>query len=75
MAEHEGNGRAERGDLGQREIDEDDIAREHLDAEVGVDTDKTHRYQEGWPEKSERLGHRAAAASTSAAMSASNSAR
>jgi hypothetical protein len=62
MTEHEGDRRAERSYLGQCEIDEDHIAREHLDPEVGVDADKTHRYQEGWPEKSERLGHLATAA-------------
>ena len=62
MAEHEGHGRAERRDLRQREIDEDDIAGEHLDAEIGVDADEADRDQEGWPQKSERLGHRATAA-------------
>jgi hypothetical protein len=75
MAEHEGDGRAEGCDLGQREIDENDIAGEYLDSEVSVDGDKTRRYQEGWPEKCERLGHFALAASTSAATSVSNSER
>ena len=75
MTEHERDGRAEGGDLGQRQIDENDIAGEYLDSEVSVDADKTHRYQERWPEKCERLGHLALAASTSAATSVSNSER
>ena len=73
MTEHEGHRRAERRDLRQRQIDEDDFAREHLDAEIGVDADQTHRHQECRPEKCERLDHRAAAADFSAATLASNS--
>ncbi|OIQ72887.1 hypothetical protein GALL_454820 [mine drainage metagenome] len=75
MPDHEGNRRAECCDLGQREIDEDDIAGKHLYPEVSVDADKTHRYQEGGPEESERFGHLEAAALTSAATSVSNSER
>ena len=72
MAEHEGRGRAERGDLRQREIDEDDVARQHLDAEPGVDADETHRHQKRGPKECDRLAHRAAA--SSAATLVSNSA-
>ena len=62
MAEHEGHGRAERRDLRQRQIDEDDFAGEHLNAEIGVDADEAYRHQERRPEKFERLAHRFAAA-------------
>ncbi len=72
MAEHEGDGRAERRDLRQRQIDEDDFARQHLDAEIGVDADEAHRHEERRPEKDERVAHGAAA--VSAATLASNSA-
>ena len=61
VAEHEGDRRAERGDLRERQIDEDDFARQHLDAEIGVDADETDRHEERRPEKCERLAHRAAA--------------
>ena len=72
MAEHEGGGRAERRDLRQRQIDEDDFARQHLDAEIGVDADEADRHEERRPEECERVDHRAAA--SSAATLASNSA-
>ncbi len=75
MAEHEGNGCAERRDLRQREIDEYDIAGEYLDPEISMDADETHRHQKGWPEKSKRFGHLAAAAPTSAATLVSNKER
>src|SRR5437879_3820040 len=75
MAEHEGNGCAERRDLRQREVDEYDIAAEYLDPEIRVDADKTHRHQKGRPQKSKRLGHLATAAPTSAATLVSNKAR
>ncbi len=75
MAEHEGDGCAKRCDLGQREIDKDDVARQHLDAEIGVDADKAHRHQERGPKKSDRLDHFAPAALTRVATSVSNSAR
>ena len=74
MAEQKRHGRAERRDLRQRQIDEDDIAGEDLDAEISVDADKAHRDQERRPEEGQCFGHRAAAA-TSAATLASNSAR
>ena len=72
MAEHEGGGRAERGDLGEGEIDEDDFARQHLNTEIGVDADETDRHQERQPQKCERFAHWAAA--MSAATLVSNSA-
>ena len=73
MTEHECHRRAERRDLRQRQIDKDDFAGKHLDAEIGVDADKTYRHQERRPEKNERLDHRLAAADVRASTLASNS--
>jgi hypothetical protein len=44
MTKHEGNGRAKRRDLRQRQIDKDDLAREDLDTKVSVDTDEARRH-------------------------------
>jgi hypothetical protein len=63
---------AERGDLRQREVDENDFARQHLDAEIGVDADEAHGHEKRQPKERERFTHRAAA--VSASMLASNSA-
>ena len=51
MAEHEGDRRAERRDLRQREIDEHDVAGQHLDAEIGVDADEAEGHQKRRPQK------------------------
>ena len=51
VPKHEGRGRAERRDLRQRQIDEDDVAREHLDAEIGMDADEAERHQERRPQQ------------------------
>jgi len=75
MAEHEGNRGAERGDLRQREIDEDHVAREHLDAEIGVDADEADGHQKRWPEKCNGIHHRITDAASSASTLASNSAK
>ncbi len=74
MAEHERDGRAERRDLRQREVDEHDVAGQHLDAEIGVDADQAERHQERRPQELERRHHGLAAASN-AAMFTSNSDR
>ena len=42
MAERECQRRPERGDLRQRQVDEDHPAGEHLDAEVGVNADQAY---------------------------------
>ena len=63
MAEHEAHGGAERGDLGEREIDEDHPPRQHLQPEISVDADEADRDQERRPEKCEGVGHLDAAAS------------
>ena len=73
MAEHEGDRRAERRDLRERQIDEDHFARQDLNAEIGVDADQAYRHQERRPEKCERLDHRVAAADVSASTLTSNS--
>ena len=72
MTEHEGDGGAERRDLREREIDEDDLAAQHLDAEIGVNPDQAERDQERRPQQLKRVAHRPACA-VSAATSASNS--
>ena len=59
MAEHERDRRAERRDLREREIDEDDVAGQHLDAEIGVDADQAERHQERRPQQRERVAHHA----------------
>jgi hypothetical protein len=41
MTEHECDGRTKGRDLRQRQIDENDFAREYLDAEICVDADET----------------------------------
>ena len=74
MTEHECDGRTKRCDLRQRQIDENDFAREHLDAEICVDADETNRHQERRPEKCQRLNHLIAAAAISASTFLSNSA-
>ena len=73
MAEHEGDGRTQRRDLGQRQIDEDHFAGQYLNAEIGVDADQAHRHQKRRPEKLQRIDHRIAAAAVSASTFASNS--
>ena len=73
MTEHEGDRRAERRDLRERQIDEDHFASEDLNAEIGVDADKTYGHQERRPEKYEWLDHRTAAADFRASTFASNS--
>ncbi len=71
VTEHERHRRAERCDLREREIDEDDFARQHLDAEIRVDADQAHRDQERRPEKAQGLDH-CDAADVSASTFASN---
>ena len=73
MAEHECHRRTERRDLRERQIDKDHFAGKDQDAEIGMDADKTHRHQEGRPEKLERLDHRLAAADVRASTFTSNS--
>ena len=74
MTEHEGHRGAERRDLRQRQVDKDDLARQHLDAEIDVDADQTNRNQECRQKKYQGLDHCTPAAAVSAATLASNSA-
>ena len=73
MTEHESYRRAKRRDLCQRQIDKDDFAGQHLDAEIGVDTDKAYRHQERRPEKQHWFDHRVATGDVRASTLASNS--
>ena len=57
MSQHEGHGRPECGDLGQRQVDEHDVARENLDAEIGVDRNQAYRHQERQPQQGKCVGH------------------
>jgi hypothetical protein len=80
VPEHEGDRRAKRGDLREREIDEHDVTGEHLDAEIGVDADEAERHQERRPQELERCHHclgmdPLGTAAMSAAMFSSNSER
>src|SRR5258707_15867576 len=63
----EGHADAERGHLGQGQVDEDDPARQHVQAQVDVDAGEDQAGQEGQPEKVEHqrlTGAAGAAAST-----------
>ena len=74
MTEHECDGRTKGCDLRQCQIDKNDFAHEHLDAEICVDTDETNRHQERRPKKCQRLNHLIAAAAIRASTFLSNSA-
>ena len=57
-AEEERGGGAEGGDLGQGDVDEDDLARQHVHAEIGVDAREHETHQEREPQEREELaGH------------------
>ena len=66
MPEEEGDGRAERRNLRQREIDKDDFAAENLNAEIGMDTDQADRHHECRPQQPESIRHGTPAAARSA---------
>ena len=63
MAHEERDGRAEGGDLRQRQVDEDDVALEHLQAEVGVDADERDARDRGQQQEGGGFRHRSARAS------------
>jgi hypothetical protein len=46
MTGQQGQGEAERGDLGERQVDEDHAAGEHVQAEIGVDPREDQAGQE-----------------------------
>jgi len=60
MAEHERDRGAERGDLREREVDEDHLAAQHLDSEIDVDPQQAQRDQEGRPQQLQGVAHREA---------------
>ena len=59
VAEHERRRRAEGGDLRERDVNEDDLAGEHVDAEVGVDAGEDQAHEERHPQDAEEIAHRA----------------
>jgi hypothetical protein len=61
VAEQERSGCAERGDLGERDVDEDDLARQHVDAEIRVDSGENQAHEERRPQKSQEVGEHWAA--------------
>ena len=73
MARQEGDGDAERRDLGQRQIHEDHAAGEDMEAEVDVNARQHEAGEEGQPEKVEH--QRARSASARRATSRSKRAR
>ena len=60
--EHEGDGRAKRRDLRQRQIDKDHFAGEDLNAEIGVDADQHTATRNGGQRNCSGIDHRIAAA-------------
>ena len=54
-AEEERRGGAQRGDLRERDVDEDDLAREHVHAQVRVDPREHQTHEEWCPEQREQL--------------------
>jgi hypothetical protein len=55
QVQEERDGRPERGDLGERDVDEDDLARDHVDAKVGVDARQDQAHQERRPHQGEEV--------------------
>ena len=61
MAEQERRRRAQGGDLGERDIHEDDLAGQHVDAEVGVDAGEDQTHEERRPQKGQQIAEHASA--------------
>ena len=59
-AEEEGRGGPERGDLGQRDVDEDHLARDDVEAQIGVDAREHQAHQERHPHQREQVARHAA---------------
>jgi hypothetical protein len=59
VAEQDGVDRAERRDLGERQVDEDHLAQEDVDAEVAVDADQdqAHRQRRQHPAQLAEVAH------------------
>ncbi len=55
--EEERRGGPERRDLGEGDVDEHDLAGQHVDAEVRVDAREDQAHEEGRPEQREEIGH------------------
>jgi hypothetical protein len=61
VAKEERRGRAESGDLGKRDVDEDDLPRQHVDAQIGVDAREDETHQERRPQKGQEIAEHAGA--------------
>ena len=58
IAQQERRGRAERGDLRERDVDENDLAGQHVDAEVRVNASEDQAHEERRPQdREERADH------------------
>jgi hypothetical protein len=57
-----------RRDLRHRDIHEDDLAREHVDAEVGVDPGEDQAHEKGRPQNRDQLVDHCCSALTSVVM-------
>ena len=75
VAEQVGDGRTEGGDLGEREVDEDHPALDHVHAQVGVDAGQDQARHEGRQEQLENAHFLPFTAATKALTSVSNSAK
>src|SRR6185295_17632574 len=68
-----GDGRPQGGDLGQREVDEDHPALDHVNAEISMDAGEDEARHEGGQQQLEDAHFAPLTAATKASMSASNS--
>src|SRR5512144_3125241 len=56
VADQECGGGAERGDLGERDVDEDHLARDDVEAQVGMDAGEDQAHEERKPHQVQQLG-------------------
>ncbi len=59
VAEEKRRRGAEGGDLGERDVDEDHLARQYVDAQVGVDAREDQTHEEGRPQERQEIGEHA----------------
>ena len=59
MTGQQGQGEAERGDLGERQVDEDHLAQQHVQSEIAVHADQDEAGRERRRHEREHLQHRA----------------
>ena len=68
VADEERGGGAQRGDLGHRDVHEDDLAGQHVDAEIGVDAGEHQAHQERRPQDRDQVGEHYCSALASVVM-------